>query len=188
MTERMIIRQRTRILTPREYILLRRELNPVYQVICDCLLHTGMRVEELWEFLQHPHWYHASARVIDLPIGSIKKVKTLHKERSVKLAKDGCNAVEVLISIKPKKISRQSMHEVLINASTRAGIGTKGITSKMFRKTNLSWLVAIHPDKALYVASHAGHTIDILQEHYLGIAFTPEDKADMRNFFKGWDE
>jgi hypothetical protein len=187
LTQRIIMRQRTRILTPREYILLRRELNPVYQVICDCLLHTGMRVEELWEFVQNPHWYHASARVIDMPIGSIKKEKCLHKERSVKLSIDGCNAVEVLISIKPKKISRQSMHEVLQAAATRAGIGVKGITSKMFRKTSLSWLVAVFPEKAMYVASHAGHTVDILQEHYLGIAFTREDVAYMRNFFRGWD-
>ena len=76
MSEREIIRQKGRILTPRQYQAFRSCLNPTYQVIADALFHTGLRIVEFWAFVEHPEWYHASVRVIDLPEeGSTKKKK-----------------------------------------------------------------------------------------------------------------
>lgn len=182
-----IIRQHTRILIPKEYQKFRTELNAIYKVIADVLLQTGMRVEEFWEFLEHPGWYRAARRCIDLPKGSIKKVKALHTERTVLLTLEGCDAVETLLALKPDHVTRTSMRDAFRRAAGKS-IGVEGISPKMFRKSLISWLVAVYPEKHLYIAASAGHSQEIMRVHYLGIAFERGDIEDMRLFLKGWGE
>jgi site-specific recombinase XerD len=186
--EKPIIKQNTRILTPYLYKLLRPELNPTYQAVSDALLHTGMRAEELWEFLHHPEWYDPKRKCIDMPIGSIKKKKCLHKERTVVLTQNGCKAIEYILQMKPQKIQRQDMWITYKGASERAGIGVKGITTKMFRKSMISWLAVVYPDVMFKIASSAGHSLETMRLHYSNLQFEARDLQEMREFLKGWGE
>jgi integrase len=182
----VIIKQNTRIMTPDSYFALRVHLNPEYKIICDVLLNTAMRVEELRWFSQHPEAYKASRRCISLTKSATKKVKVVRNERDIMLTLQGCEAVELFIKVKPYIAQRAAMGEALKFAAEAAGIGSEGITPKMFRKTYLSWLVAASPENYFLIAMSAGHTLNILQKHYAGIAFQREDVMAMRAYVKGW--
>jgi integrase len=179
----IIIKQNTRILTPDAWFKLRECLTPDYRVVCDVLLNTAMRIEELHWFEKHPEAYKASRRCISL---SSKKVKVVRVERDIMLTLRGCEAIELFIKVKPRVANRSAMGEALKRAATYAEIGTEGITPKMFRKTYLSWLVAAIPENYFVIAMSAGHTLNILQKHYAGIAFQREDVVKMREYVKGW--
>lgn len=195
MSTRPIIKQKTRILTPYLYGQLRAQLNPTYQAISDVLIHTGMRVEEFWEFLEFgtvlgglAGWYDPQRKCIDMPHGSIKKIKSLHKERTIILSDAGCKAVEHVLRMNPKKIPRQSMWITYNAAAKKAGLGNEGITSKMFRKSLISWLAVCHEDKMYKIASSAGHTLEIMRLHYSSLQFEARDVQEMKEFLKGWGE
>lgn len=187
---RIIVRQKTRILTPSDYLKFREHLNPMYKMVADVLLNTGMRVEEFWDFLKHPEWYHASSRVIDLPKGSIKKVKSIYKERTIMLTKEGCLAVETLLSVVSstgvKRVTRFAMRDAFKRAASK-GIGADYVNPKMLRKTLVSWLVACEK-RDLLVSASMGHSLETMKHHYLGLGFEKKDLEDMRLFLQGWGE
>lgn len=183
----IIIKKNTRILTPREYKRLREELNPKYQIICDVLLYSGMRIEEFWAFCRNKDWYKPSRRCISLPKEAIRKEKCLITERDVILTKKGCDAVELLQKLKIKQVTRHAMSEALKLAASKT-IGTTGITPKMFRKTCASWLMKAYPEKKSYIRLSMGHTEKTMENHYLGIAFAPADSEDIRIEVRGWGE
>jgi integrase len=187
MTSQPIIKQKTRILTPQEYFKLREQLKPAYKLICDVLLNTGMRVEEFWEFTKNPNWYRAARRCIDMPQGSIKKTRALHQERTIVLTLNGCDAVEALRSYTPTPMTRTAMRNALLLAAEHAGLSPEGINPKMFRKTCISWLIAAGKD-SLLVSAHAGHTLETMRVHYLGISFEKQDLEDIEKYMKGWGE
>lgn len=192
MSSRIILRQGARILTPKEYFQLREQLDPNigYQLIADALLHTGLRVVEFWHLIENPHWYHSSSRVIDLPKeGSAKKARCTITERTIRLTADGCKALDMLFGCKIQFRERDAMGNALKRAAIKAGLGDKGISPKMFRKMLISWLVECRKDldiDTLDIAASAGHQVDTLKDHYLGIGFTPQDHTDMVSFLRGW--
>lgn len=189
-SDKAIIKNSTRILTPIEYEKLRVQLNPVYQAICDVLLHTGMRMPEFWELIRHPDWYDAKRRCIELPVKVIKKKKTVYHNRQVNLNVAGCESVEHLFKVNPKKVSRQTMTMVLQLAARNAQLADldKGIAPKMFRKTIISWLMKCYPERMFEIAGSAGHTLAIMQVYYANLSFQRPDIDDMRKFLKGWGE
>jgi hypothetical protein len=166
-------------------------MTPQYRAICQALLHTYMRVEEFRWFIEHPESYRPSRRCISLPKEAIGKTETLFKERDIVLSIKGCQVVEHLISLKLKKkdlVSRQAMNAYLDNIAILAGIGKDYICPKMYRKTMISWLVAIYPEKHAWINSSAGHTATIQLVHYAGIAFERSDLEDMRSETRGYGE
>jgi integrase len=191
----LIIRQNTRILTPREYYLMREELNPKYKIISGVLINTGMRVEEFWDFRDHPHWFDAARRCIDLPKGSkakgipgIKKTKSAYQERTVNLTVEGCDAIKTLISMNSsiRYTNRVNMGAALKRAAKKARIGETGIVPKMFRKSLVSWLVTCHPERYVQISSSIGHELETMRIHYANLAFERRDTEDMRKFLNGW--
>jgi integrase len=181
--------------------LLRENLNATYQIICDVLLNTGMRVEEFWEFVNHTykeqdnryanHWFSASRRCIDLPDCAIGKARCTIKQRTILLSPEGVRAVETLIAANNsiKHIDRSNMRKRLINAAINAGIsGIIGIKPKMFRKTLVSWLEATIPEKDVYILNSIGHSRETQHRHYLSMGFVKRDVEDMRKFLHGWGE
>ena len=176
------------ILTPREYVRLRSELDHKYKTICDVLLNTGMRIEEFWEFVRHQDWYDVKRRCIDIPGHAVKKAKTVYDARTVPLTLSGCNAVEKLFRVNPQRITRQSMIKVLKLAAINAKLpeGDKGIMPKAFRKYLISWNMKSNPEKMFEIAGASGHTLDVMQRHYASLSFQQEDIDDMRKFLKGW--
>jgi integrase len=189
MAERIIIRQGSRILTPKEYAKLRENLDPNfgYRIISDVLLNTGLRIVEFWNLSKHKEWYHGSARVIDLPAaGACKKPKCKKTDRTIKLTANGCKALDTFFGMER---DRTAMREALIRAAIKAGFGKEGINPKMFRKCLVSWLVECRKDlgiDSLEITATMGHSQDTMIDNYLGIGFGKDDHIDMLEFLKGW--
>jgi integrase len=145
---------------------------------------------EFWSLVDHPEWYHASSRLIDLPAeGAAKKVKTSKKDRTIRLTADGCKALELVFGCKVGFRERSAMGKALKRAAERAGLGVKGITPKMFRKMLASYLVEVRKDlgvDALEITANMGHDEKTLRDHYLGIGFTVQEHSDILEFLRGW--
>jgi integrase len=191
MSERIIIRQGSRILTPKQYLKLKENVQSVmYVLIIEALLQTGLRVVEFWHLVDNPHWYHPSSRVIDLPAeGAAQKVQTSRRDRTIRLTESGCKALDALFSANIPFRERDAMGKALKRAAVKAGFGTKGINPKMFRKMLASWLVACRKDfqiDTLDITANMGHDEKTLRDHYMGIGFDQKDHDDMVVFLKGW--
>jgi integrase len=186
-----IVKDETRVLTPKEYAKLKKCLPPHYVAICDVLLHTGMRMPEFIKFTDHPEWYDARRHCIELPTKAIRKKKTVYKTRQVNLTIDGCKAVEYLLKMKKDNLkipTRQAMIGVLTRAAVEAELpdGSRGIQPKMFRKTIVSWLMKIMPERMFEIAASMGHTLEVMQIHYTNLALEKDDVTDIREFLRGW--
>lgn len=192
-----IIKQNTRILTPAEYEALRSKMDaPHYPLICDALLLSGMRPIEFKRF--QPSWYKGSRRAIYLPEGACLKQKCEYKERTINLSLPGCDAFDKLVSVHVKHKGKEayawqltptkvSFGDTLKRYAVAAGIGTEGISPKMFRKTCVSWLMACYPEKIAHIASSMGHDYDTIIKHYLGMGFTREEVEIMRTkYLQEW--
>jgi integrase len=189
--EKAIVKDETRILTPKQFTKLKEKLSPEYIAICDVLFHTGMRMPELRKFANNYEWYDPRRRCIELPRKAILKEKTVYKTRQINLTLDGCKAVEhfhKLTKDNMKIPTRQSMLGVLCRAAVEAGLpeGDRGICVKMFRKMLVSFLMKIYPERMFEIANNMGHTLEVMQRNYTNMAFAPEDTADIKKLMKGW--
>jgi hypothetical protein len=181
----------TCVLLPREATRMFDLMSPTYRAICESLLHTHMRVEEFRWFVAHPEAYKASRRCISLPKEAIRKTETVFDQRDVILSIKGCQVIEHLIAMKLKKkdmVSRQALNVYLDKIAVESGLGKEHVCPKMYRKTFISWLVAVYPEKHAWINSSAGHTSDIQLRHYIGTSFQRSDLEDMRSELKGWGE
>jgi integrase len=186
----IIIKQGARILFPADYEKLREHMPRYYQLICDAALLSGMRPVELSRF--DPSWYRASRRVLQLPKDSCLKERCTYVARTIRLSLAGCDAFDHLISEKIKHKGKEvfayemipervAFRDALIRYAKLAGIGTEGISPKMFRKTLVSWLVECYPEKQLHIQSSMGHDADTIVKHYLGLGFTKEQVDTMKS-------
>jgi len=190
MAERIIIRQGSRILGPLQAEKLFEQMNPGYLITCKALLHTGLRLVELWALRDNPEWYNEKSRVIDLPKeGSAKKQKIESVDRTIRLTEEGCKAVSVFLQVRPPVRDSDAFGKALRRYALKAGIGIKGISAKIFRKWLISWLVECKQDlniDALDITANMGHDLKTLQKHYLGIGFSEDDHIAMVRFLRGW--
>lgn len=184
----IIIIQNTRVLMPSEYTRLRNAIaegddnNRKYPILMDFLLHTGMRLVEAQEMT--PDMYRASRRVIAGV--SCAKVKCKASQRTVMLSLPGCDAVEEWLKSGYIIPNRAAMHVTLKRYAELSGIGSEGVTAKMFRKTLASWLMACYPEMEMYISASMGHSRATLQKHYLGHGF-PRAEVDLaREMLQGW--
>lgn len=153
-----------------------------YPLLCDLLLHTGMRLVEVQNL--KPEQYRASRHVIaDV---TCKKLKCASSARTVMLSLPGCDAVEAWLKSELTIPTRISMGETLRRYAGISGIGTNGITPKMFRKMLASWLMACYPEQQSYIAKSMGHDLNTLNKHYLGVGFERSEIDMMREILKGW--
>ena len=186
--EKAVMKDNTRVLTPREYSKLKEHLTPSYIAICDVLLHSGMRISEFRRFCEHREWYDRRRRCIDMI--ALKK-KTVHKSRSINLTSSGVVAVDHLFKMLDDNLqipSRQAMTGVLQRAAVEAKLpdGDKGICPKMFRKTWVSWLMNTFPALMFKIASNMGHTLAVMENNYSNLTFADDDAEDIAKFVKGW--
>ncbi len=186
--DEVIIKQGCRVLQLRNWYKMREKLNTTYQIIGDVLLCTGMRVEEFWELVDHPGWFNPNRRCIDLPKGSIGKTRCKLQERTILLTNEGVAAVQELINhtTSIKYIDRSNMRKVLIKAAISAGLDSKGIMPKMFRKMAVSFLMNAVIEKEPYILASIGHSAETRDRHYLAMGFATRDQEDIKKFFKGW--
>jgi integrase len=182
-----IIKQNTRILMPSEYELLRAEAmknTPRYAILMDAMLQTGLRPIE-FERMDRS-WYRPARRCLELPRGACLKQKCQYKERTVFLSLPGCDALDAYFELGAPKPKKVSLRDTLRRYADAAGIGADGITSKMFRKTLDSWLVACYEDRYMSIASSMGHDVDTILKYYLGTAFPEKEVEKMRVYLNEW--
>lgn len=189
--QKAIVKDSTRILTIKEYEKLKEKLSPEYICICDVLLHTGMRMPEFIKFSQHPEWFDAHRRCIELPTAAIRKKKTVYKTRQINLNADGCDAVKHFQKMIKDNLhipSRQSMIGVLSRAAIEAKLpdGDIGICPKMYRKMLVSFLMKCYPERMFEIAANMGHTLEVMRINYTNLSFARDDLEDIRKFLKGW--
>lgn len=185
--EEPIVKNEARVLTPKLYERFREQLNPLYRAIADVQINSGMRWTEFWTLIHHKELYKASRRCISI-ISTKEKARV--KERDIILTQKGCEAVEILLKLKPKEVSRHAVNQAFKLAAQKS-IGEEYVMPKMLRKCCATWLVKAfqeNPTKLAIISLSMGHTFKVMQTHYLCIAFSPEDTADMRDFFRGWGE
>jgi integrase len=185
-----IIKEGAQILSPKEYEAIREQLNPGHRLIFDGMLFTGMRIEEFWRFVKNPMWFHPDRQYVELPRGSILKVAAKQKERTVILSNIGTRAIRDLVSAiargEVKVISKVGWNQDLKRAAAKAGVNPRGIMAKMARKTWVSWLMVIYPSDGLRISASSGHTIGIMQRHYLSLPFSTEEREQIKMYVVGW--
>ena len=190
----------SKILTPTQWDQLRNNLNPYYQIVCDALLHTGLRSDsEFWRFVENPQWYGSGK--IHLP-----SISGIQQARTVNLSKEGCEAVEALIALTRSnnhRKERNSMRDALRRAATGDGKVTKiiegkptkvdrcgvlepdGVNAEMLRRTLATWLVTCCPEKKYEILISMGMDEENFSQ-YLGKVFTRKETEKMRKHLVGW--
>lgn len=177
------------VLSPHEKNLLYDQLNDAYKKRADFLMHTAVRIAEGYYLAGHPECYRAENHAIFLPhVKGLGKERCTLKRRTILLSNNGIKAIEAFYFTKEVLPTYQSMEPVFKRAGRDAGFDTRYITTKMFRKTMISWLMACYPEKQMSIALSAGHTYLTMQGHYLTQGWRKEDVRDMREEVNGWGE
>jgi hypothetical protein len=190
----------SKTLTPTQWEKLRDNLNPYYQIVCDALLHTGLRSDsEFWRFVENPQWYENGK--IRLP-----SIPGIQQARTVNLSKEGCDAVEALIALTRNnnhRKERNSMRDALRRAATGDGKVTRlvngkptkvdrswildpdGINAEMLRRTLTTWLVTCYPEKKYEILISMGMDEENFSQ-YIGKVFKRSEIEKMRKHLEGW--
>jgi integrase len=171
------------VLTP----MIWEHLSPTYKMRGDLLLYTGMRIVEAFQFAKHPDYFRKENEAIFLPIvPGIGKARCTILQRTILLPERGIVAVEEFFKHKVGFAAYQNMEAAFVLAAAKADFDTSFITTKMFRKTMVSWLMTVYPDRQSQISRCAGHDIKTMNKHYLADGWRKEDKKDMVEELKGW--
>jgi integrase len=155
-----------------------------------------MRGEEFWRFIKHPEWFDYDRMCINLPSSATLKLTTggiKQKGRTILLSALGVRVVrDVLDSVragKIKKISNRGWNDDITRAARRAGFQYDEnckIIPKLTRKTYISWLMAVIPDDGLRITASSGHDSTTMLKHYINLAFSPEERNEIKMHIQGW--
>jgi integrase len=181
--------KRIAVLTPKEKNMIYEHLNPVYRMRSNVLLYTGMRIAEAKYFVNHPEWFRKENAAIFIPIvKGLGKERCKTRQRVVILNKRGIDAVESFFTHRVGFAAYQNMESALRLAAQKADFDTKCISTKMFRKTAVSWLLTVYPNQQSQIARSMGHDARTMDEHYLATGWRKTDRDDMAVEFGGWGE
>lgn len=181
--------KRVAVLTPKEKNLIWDKLSPVYRIRGNFLLYTAMRIREAMHTSNHPEYFRKENCAIFLPIvPGMGKARCTIKQRTITLSDNGVKAVEEFFNHKVGFAAYQNMEAAFILAAKKADFDTSLITTKMLRKTGVSWHLAAYPNQQSQISRMAGHDIKTMNKHYLADGWRKEDKKDMAEELKGWGE
>lgn len=181
--------KRVAVLTPKEKNLIWDYLNPVYRIRGNFLLYTSTRIREAMHIAKHPEYFRKENCAIFLPIvPGLGKKRCTMKQRTITLSYNGVKAVEEFFNHKVGFAAYQNMEQAFILAAKKADFDTSFITTKMLRKTGVSWHLAAYPTQQSQISRMAGHDVNTMNRHYLADGFRKEDKRDMIDELKGWGE
>ncbi len=174
----------TRILRPKEYDQLRRELKTTQRQRLDGLLLTGMRYVEAQRLQEHPEWVYGNG-FIEMPPGSSLKKEMKYTRRTIRLSNMGEELVPLFIDA-PKLPTRQTWRENLRRWARDADLDPTGISAKTTRKTWESWLVHTNENRLAHIFQSQGHTEKTALKHYVSLPFDKEDERGMEKWVQGW--
>ena len=180
------------VLTPTQWHLIENKLNGDYKIRGDFLLQTAMRITEAYYVTRHPACFREDHGAIFLPKveGDEKfgKNRCKQKERAVLLSPKGIAATKLFFEKNTGLPTYQAMDPVFKRAAKAAEFDTRSITTKMLRKTFISWLINTMPEIKSKIAASAGHSTETMEGYYLAYGFRKEDVKDMREEVAKWGE
>lgn len=177
------------ILTPSQVQLIDGKLNADYKIRTRFLLQTGLRISEARYVDQHRECFRKENAAIFLPkVEGIGKKRATVQNRAVLLSPAGILAVEDFFEKNVGLPSYPAMEKAISLAAKEADFDTRYITTKMYRKTILSWLMACFPEQEAKILYSMGHTAQTSRAHYLAFGFRKDDIADMRRELQHWGE
>jgi integrase len=175
------------VLTPKEKNAIWEELNTNYRIRGNLLLYTAMRIVEAKHFSKHPEYFRKENRAVFLPTTpGLGKLRCTIKQRAVTLSNNGVLAVEEFFSHDVGFPAYQNMEQAFVLAAGKAGFDTKLITTKMLRKTMISWMMTVYPDRQSQISRFAGHDATTMNRHYLADGWRKDDIKDMKEELEGW--
>lgn len=169
------------VLTPTQVKLINEHLNADYKIRINFLLWTAMRIAEARYVDDHRETYrkdHAAIFLTKTP--EVGKKRCTITNRTVMLTSRGIRAVEEFFEKNVHLPAYQSMEPAIVLAAKEADFDTRYITTKMYRKTMISWLMHCYPEKEMQIAHFAGHDLKTMKGSYLTYGFRKEDVKDMR--------
>jgi len=179
--------KRVAVLTPQEKNMIWEYLSPVYRMRGNLLLYSSMRIVEAFHFADHPEYFREDNCAIFLPrVPGLGKLHCKIKQRVVTLSDNGVLAVKEFFKHKVGFAAYQNMEDAFVLAAEKAGFDTSLITTKMLRKTGVSWHLAAFPNQVLQISRMAGHDMNTMNIHYLADGWRKEDKKDMAEELLGW--
>lgn len=177
------------VLTPTQVKLIEDKLNADYKIRTRYLMQTAMRIVEAQYVDMHRDCYRKDHSAIFLPkVEGMGKARCTITNRVVMLSESGIKAVEDFFEKNTHLPVYQSMEPALKLAAKEADFDTRYITTKMYRKTMVSWLINCYPELESKILHFAGHDQTTMRGHYLSYGFRKEDVKDMRDALKGWSD
>jgi len=184
----------SRILTVDEANRIRAVIEkPSSRALFDLLLCTGMRLSEVKQLRDNPAIFDQERRSIVIKSG---KTQASQAGRNVCLSDKGMQAVKAYLALPSVPGSPTGWQKNLIRWAQRARLtalpgheisgNPTGITVRTSRKSLESWLLSAHPDKLPYIVLSQGHNEMMSIRHYLNIAFTAAERADIQREVRGW--
>jgi len=177
------------VLTPNQTLSIRERLNTVYRLRWDFLLNTGTRIAEARHIANHPEYFRKENGAIFLPtVQGLGKKRCTIKERAIILSPKGVSSVQEFFDHEVGFSAYQNMEDAIVLAAKKADFETKGITTKMLRKTMISWLMTVFPEREAQISHFAGHDVNTMRGYYLTFGWRKEDIKDMREYVAKWGE
>lgn len=177
------------VLTPREVRILEEYMNADYKIRTRFLLHTAMRIAEAKYVDLNRNAFRKENGAIFLPkVKGLGKKKCTISNRTVLLSHVGVSAVEDFFDKNVHLPSYQAMEQALKLAAREADFDDSGITTKMYRKIIISWLIQCFPERETAITKSAGHDPNTMRGHYLTSGFRKDDIREMRELLEGWGE
>jgi integrase len=178
------------VLTPTQWHLIENQLNGDYKIRGDFLLQTGMRISESYYVMNHPETFRIENGAIFLPEVKGKeafgKLRCKQKSRAVLLSPRGIGATKLFFEKNVRLPSYQAMDLTFKRAAKEADFDVRYITTKMLRKTFITWLVVSRPELKGMIAASAGHTTETMDAYYLTYGWRKEDRKEMEVEVTGW--
>jgi hypothetical protein len=94
--------------------------------------------------------------------------------------------VEYFLDVKQPLPVWQTWKDDLRRWAVNGHLDPININVKTTRKTWESWLLASFPNDIIKVTLSQGHNSITALQHYMGIGFNDQDKAEMLGFVEGW--
>jgi integrase len=175
-----------KILTPAEYQKLRAAVpKDDYKTILEVLIVTGMRYIEVCRLYDNHDWYNESRNIIHLPPEAQRKHKRTQQERTIQPLPAMWSHVmkNFFNGVKPPVES--SWNRDVQRWATKAGLNPYGISAKTTRKTLESWMISAGILEST-TCLRQGHDSLTSMRHYQNLAFSDDEKRDIRKQLADW--
>ncbi len=177
--------KKTRILTPSEFDrFVSAWKKPDHVTIFETLFYTGLRFEEAKRLHKHPEWVEWVRNVIHLPQEAQRKKRRRQLERYVQIAPQVKSRLIMFFQLE-RIPTLAKWDEAMKRNAVRAGFDPTGFSAKTTRKTIESWMI-VAGIPLTQICLWQGHTDLTSLRHYQNLAFTKEEREEIRKRLEGW--